>query len=252
MMNENTPNGSVVTLKGVKFHIPGTMCCYGPTCSGKTTWLCRLLKDIENHFYTSDGSTPKRIVYCHNSVHQPMFDVLKEKGVEFKIGMPDDIQSLFPPTKRPGILILDDLMGAVNKNDKALEAVTVTAHHSSIFLIVTQQCLHPRGKNAVQLRQNFHYKVLFPYPGDQQNIKRFLSNNETGEKLKQLHEYYLRCCEHEDYDRYLLIAAHPLEDNRLIKYRTSVLNGEKQTRILVDKRHLENVKLHRDKKRKIH
>lgn len=124
VMNENTPNGSVVTLKGVKFHIPGTMCCYGPTCSGKTTWLCRLLTDRENHFYTSDGSTPKRIVYCHNSVHQPMFDVLKEKGIEFKIGMPDDIQSLFPPTKRPGILILDDLMGAVNKNDKALEAVT--------------------------------------------------------------------------------------------------------------------------------
>lgn len=155
-------------------------------------------------------------------------------------GMPGDVEALFPKSKQPGILILDDLMSAMNKDEQALHTVTVTAHHSNIFLIFTQQCLHPRGRNAVQLRQNFHYKVLFPYPADKQTVKRFLSNNETGEQLKWLYEYYSFCCE--EYNRYFIIAAHPEDENRLATYRTNVLVGEQPQRVLVDKQRLKNFK----------
>lgn len=233
--------GNPVTMEDVKFHIPGNMCCYGPTCSGKTTWICDLLSGIDGHFYTKNNQNVKRVVYCYNSIFQERFKPLQKKGVEFKQGLPSDVESLFPPSKQPGILVLDDLMSEVNSAESTLHTVTVTAHHSNIFLIVTQQCLHPRGKNAVQLRQNFHYKVMFPYPADKQNVKRFLSNCESGDQLKHLYDYYSRCCEDEGYHRYFIIAAHPLEKNRLATYRTNVLKSEGNTKILVDRKRLTNV-----------
>ena len=98
-------------------------------------------------------------------------------------------------------------MSEMNGEENALHTVTVTSHHNNIFLILTKQCLHPRGTDAVQLQQNLHYKVLFAYPADKQTVKRFLSNNETDEQLKWLYEYYMLCCE--EYNRYFIIAAHP-------------------------------------------
>ena len=141
---------------------------------------------------------------------------------------------------QPGILILDDLMSEMNGEENALHTVTVTSHHNNIFLILTKQCLHPRGTDAVQLQQNLHYKVLFAYPADKQTVKRFLSNNETGEQLKWLYEYYMLCCE--EYNRYFIIATHPEDGNRLATYRTNVLQGEEPQRILVDKQRLKNLK----------
>ena len=224
----------------LKFQVPGNMCCYGPTCSGKSTWICKLLSDLEEHFETKNGKPIKRIIYCYNSSFQNAFKTLQKKGVEFMEGMPADVESLFPEKMQPGILILDDLMSEMNREENALHTVTVTSHHNNIFLILTQQCLHPRGKNAVQLRQNFHYKVIFPYPADKQTVKRFLSNNENGEQLKWLYEYYMFCCE--EYNRYFIIAAHPEDENRLATYRTNVLRGEEPQRILVDKHRLKNFK----------
>ena len=232
--------GNTAQMSRLRFQVPGNMCCYGPTCSGKTTWICKLLSNLPEHFQTKNGEAIKRIVYCYNSNFQPAFKILQKKGVEFMEGMPGDVEALFPTSKQPGILILDDLTSAMNKDEQALHTVTVTAHHSNIFLIFTQQCLYPRGRNAVQLRQNFHYKVLFPYPADKQTVKRFLSNNETGEQLKWLYDYYSFCCE--GYNRYFIIAAHPEDENRLATYRTNVLVGEQPQRVLVDKQRLKNFK----------
>lgn len=232
--------GQTARMDRLRFQVPGNMCCYGPTCSGKTTWLCKLLSNLDEHFETKNGKKIKRIIYCYNSNFQPCFKALQKKGVEFMEGMPGDVESLFPEKMQPGILLLDDLMSAMNKDENALHTVTVTSHHSNIFLILTQQCLHPRGRNAVQLRQNFHYKVLFPYPADKQTVKRFLNNNETGEQLKCLYDYYILCCE--EYNRYFIIAAHPEDENRLATYRTNVLVGEEPQRVLVDKQRLKNFK----------
>ena len=123
-------------------------------------------------------------------------------------------------------------MSAMHKDEQALH--TATVHHSNILLIFTRQwCLHPRDRNAVQRRQNFHYKVLFPYPADKQTVKRFLTNNETGQQLKLLYDYYMFCCE--DYNTYFIIATHLEDKNRLATYRTNVLLGEEPQRVLVDK-----------------
>ena len=96
--------------------------------------------------------------------------------------MPGNAKALFPKSKQPGIFILEDLMiRTMNKDEEALHTVTLTAHHSNIFLIFTQQCLHPRGRNAVQLRQNFNSYIQLlnrPLKGFSATMKP--SNNLNG------------------------------------------------------------------------
>ena len=142
--------GETVTMGQLKFQVPGNMCCYGPTCSGKTMWICKLLSELDEHFETKNSEHIKRIIYCYNSNFQNAFKTLQKNGVEFMEGMPADVESLFPEKMQPGILILDDLINEMNREENALHTVMVTSHHN-IFLILTQQCLPPRGKNAVQL-----------------------------------------------------------------------------------------------------
>ena len=57
-------------------------------------------------------------------------------------------------------------------------------------------------------------------------MKRFLSNNETGEQLEWLYEYYILCCE--EYNRYLTIILRNRAEHRLILSR---MRQEKNKRI---------------------
>ena len=66
----------------LKFQVPGNMCCYGPTCSGKTMWICKLLSELDEHFETKNSEHIKRIIYCYNSNFQNAFKTLQKNGVE--------------------------------------------------------------------------------------------------------------------------------------------------------------------------
>lgn len=96
----------------VPFQSRSTICVSGPTSSGKSTFLARLLDNLDGMF-TPD--TPKRILFCYN-VYQPLFDIIqtKSKLIHFHMGLPEesDIKALVDP---PGhaLLILDDLMEPV-------------------------------------------------------------------------------------------------------------------------------------------
>ena len=210
----------------VRFLLPGTMCILGPTCAGKTHWLVKLLADLEAHFNTLGGERVRRVVYCHNSAKQACFESLKRKGVEFHEGMPPSIEALFPTEEtRPGILILDDLMTEINAENGQLELLTTHAHHYNLFVIFTQQTPHPRGKNAVAVRQNCHYKVLFNFPAEKEAVKRYLRNLQGGKALDWLFRWYKKVTTHSDFHRYMVVASHPLDAN-LHSFRTNVLSTE--------------------------
>lgn len=70
-------------------------------------------------------------------------------------GMPADVEALFPQSKQAGILILDDLMSAMNKDEQALHTVTVKAHHRNIFLNIYTAVFAPerqkRGSTVTKL-----------------------------------------------------------------------------------------------------
>ena len=45
--------------------------------------------------------------------------------VQFEEGIPEDIPSLFPPTCRPGVLVLDDLMRDCSDDERILDLFTI-------------------------------------------------------------------------------------------------------------------------------
>ena len=83
-----------------RLRVPGNMQIVGPSLSGKTTWLYRLVRDAPVYFRRVDGSPCffKKIVYCYGSPWQPIFNDFQALGVIFHPNLPDDLETLFPPS----------------------------------------------------------------------------------------------------------------------------------------------------------
>ena len=88
----------------IVFQHPSTMAVAGPTWSGKTSWVAKLLQNISKHFQP----TPSRIVYCFRH-WQPIYDRLKEMipTIEWSDGLPTE--ETFS-TYSNFLVILDDMI----------------------------------------------------------------------------------------------------------------------------------------------
>ena len=59
--------------------------------------------------------------------------------VTFVEGIPEDVPGLFPPSCRPGILILDDLMRNCSDDEGILDLFTKVSHHCDVTCIYLTQ-----------------------------------------------------------------------------------------------------------------
>lgn len=140
-----------------RFLVPGNLQVVGPSLSGKTTWLYRLLKDTDVYFSRENGDPVlfKKVVYCYGGGQwQPVFDKFKALGVEFHQGLPEDVALLFPPSSRPGLVVLDDLMKESAKSDGVSELLTRLSHHLDLFVIALSQNLFGGGKEQASQNRN--------------------------------------------------------------------------------------------------
>ena len=135
----------------------------GFSLSGKTTWLYRLVRDAPVYFRRADGSpcSFKKIVYCSGSHWQPIFDDFQTLGVIFRPSFSDDLEALFPPLARPGMLILDDIMQEAFQSPQVTQLLTRSTHHLELFAITLMQNLYLGGREQATPNRNYHYTVLF-------------------------------------------------------------------------------------------
>ena len=87
----------------------------------------------------------RRIVYCYGQP-QRCFKDMQREGIHFHMGIPKNIQSLFPKDLRPGILVLDDLMRDCSEDQHVLDLFTKGSHHNDVTRIYLTQNLFPSGK----------------------------------------------------------------------------------------------------------
>ena len=73
----------------------------------------------------------------------------------------EDIPSLFPPNRRPGILVLDDLMRNCSDDERILDLFTKVSHHCDVTCIYLTQNLLPPGKFSRSISLNAHYIIAF-------------------------------------------------------------------------------------------
>jgi hypothetical protein len=145
---------------------PFTMMVCGPTGSGKTVWLQKLL--------TSDGIQPpvRRIVWCYGQ-WQPAYDQMSRtmSNIEFVRGIPDDLESesYFNPSVN-NLIVLDDLMTAAKNDHRVGDLFTKGSHHRSLSTIYVVQNLFAQGRASRDVALNSQYLVLFNSPVDRHQI----------------------------------------------------------------------------------
>ncbi|MES9883688.1 MAG: C2H2-type zinc finger protein [Sedimenticola sp.] len=148
-----------------KFRHPFTMIVSGPTSSGKSF----LVKRILQHNLTIVHPPAQRIIWLYRR-WQPLYDVIRATvtpRVEFIQGIPLHIETdtFFDPAIR-NMVVLDDLMSV--KDNRINDLFTEGSHHRNLSVISINQNLY-YNKDPTQ-RRNCQYLILFKSPMDKQSV----------------------------------------------------------------------------------
>jgi len=206
----------------IKFKYPCTTIIAGATCSGKTTWLTRLLTEKQDVF--EDGSPTWHVLYCYG-IYQKAYEEMElvMNDIVFKQGLPteDDLERLAAHAGRK-ILVLDDLAAQCVKSPEIEALFTRGMHHLDIAVVMILQNLYQAGKSATTIARNAFYFVFFENNADRQQIATKARQMYPGNARHMIDAY-------EDAVRerygYLFVDASPGSDVKT-RLRTHVLADE--------------------------
>jgi hypothetical protein len=142
----------------VRLKHPFTCTIAGPTGSGKTQFVFRLIKNANELI----NEPPESIMYCYGEF-QPIFTELP--GVEFQEGLPD--VGRFDGRRRV-LLIIDDLMNEADQN--VCNLFTKLSHHRNVSVVFVTQNLFHKNRHVRTMNLNTHYLVIFKNPRDANQV----------------------------------------------------------------------------------
>ena len=153
---------------------PFTCLVAGPTMSGKTYFVKRLLESL-----SESVDTPiQEVIWCFKE-WQPCYQELEQQGVRFIEGAINS-EELSPQI--PHLVILDDLM---DETDKTIcQFFTRGCHHRNTSAIFIVQNLFNGNKHHRTISLNSQYMVLFKNPRDCHQIEH-LANQIYPRHLKK-------------------------------------------------------------------
>jgi hypothetical protein len=130
-----------------RFKWPFTCMVSGPTMSGKSSFVRKLIK-----FSNVMQPQPERIIWCFDYFQEEFREM---KGVEFHEGLPD----LSILDGKRVLIIIDDLMSETD--DRVTKIFTKGAHHKNASVIYITQNIFNKGKENRNISLNTQYLVLF-------------------------------------------------------------------------------------------
>ena len=139
-----------------------TMCISGPSQSGKTTFLKRLLAQRDELFHTPF----RRVIWCYGIYQHELHNDFRNQGVILYDGIPS-VSDLQPYD----LIILDDLLNESDSSKDLTKMFTQTAHHLPCFIIFVSQNLFPKGKESRTRSLNTHYYAIFKNPRDKSQFE---------------------------------------------------------------------------------
>ena len=126
-------SGDKIEITMFRFFSPTTAMITGPTGSGKTKFVFKLLENLNTMF-----DVPVEKVYYFYGVWQDSFDNKVIENLEFIQGLPDETQIKQIADSKHNLIIIDDLqMSAVN-SPSITNLFSRDSHHRnlSVFLIL--------------------------------------------------------------------------------------------------------------------
>jgi len=212
---------------------PFTCVVAGPSQSGKTMWVMRLLQHKDKMIKTEDGDTVNKIVWYYGSspsIIEPK-DKLKDLDIEFKKGLPEMSAITNHDPSEPMLIVLDDLMLELTKHSNILSHLfTRGAHHSSISCIFIVQNIFPAGGSKTEMRNvalNANYRVFFDNSSDRTQLadisRRTFGNSDA----------ILQCIKETGNEySYAFVDCHPKTPDSL-KLRSNIFPDDEENTVFV-------------------
>lgn len=151
----------------IPFVHPSSILIAGPSKSGKTVFVRRLIEE------KMLSPMPSRIVLVF-SEWQPEYNMLQklQPKTEFIKGpMPNELYDSFS-AQEPSLLVLDDQMTreAYGKTDQVEKYFVQGSHHKNLSVIFILQNLFEKGRGIRTSSLNSNYLVLYKNPRDKGQV----------------------------------------------------------------------------------
>lgn len=201
-----------VHINHVKFRHPFTAFCVGPTMSGKTYFLMKLIQHRDLVI------TPKieRIIYSYKK-YQDIFDTAQD--VEFVQGLNFTLDKSIPT-----LLIIDDQM--MEGNDRIAELFTVNCHHDNTSIIFVTQNLFLQNKDYRTAALNTQYFILFRSPRGTTQVHHLARQMFVGDKARHMVKAYENATS-QPYS-YLIVDLKP-DTPATLRLKSNILPEEGET-----------------------
>ena len=203
----------------VRLKHPFTCTIAGPTGSGKTQFVFRMIKNVNELI----NPPPEKILYCYGEF-QPIFAELPD--VEFHEGLPEI--GRFDGRRRV-LLIIDDLMNEADQN--VCNLFTKLSHHRNVSVVFITQNLFHKNRHVRTMNLNTHYLIIFKNPRDANQVATLARQMYPGRSKFVLEAF-------EDATKkpygYLLVDLKPETDEKY-RIRTNVFPDDDRQNVYVPK-----------------
>jgi hypothetical protein len=194
-----------------------TCCVSGPTRSGKTVFVIKILENLDDMCDVKFDE----IIWCHG-IAQPLHAEIQKKinvPIKFHEGIPhlDEITTM---NSGPKIVVIDDLMAETDENLANL--FTRGSHHRNISIFNLGQNIFHQSKSHRTVSLNSHYFIIFKNPRDKMQIMSFARQVEP-HNAKFIYEAYTDATARPHGYLVFDLKQETPEDMR---YRTNIFPGE--------------------------
>lgn len=199
----------------VVFQHPFTMLIAGPTGSGKTCWITRLLANMNVMIKPNVSET----IWFHGQDQESHKCLQKEfPRMDIVKGLPD-VNAFDPSVRR--LIIVDDLMNQLSGNVIA-DMFTKGSHHTNTSVILAVQNVFSRNKEMRDISLNSHYMVIMKNPRDRLQVRNLDVQMYPGKNgfLTSCYDYATR-----NPHGYLLLTMNQKTDD-MVRIRTNIFPGD--------------------------
>lgn len=179
-MNEN------INSKFLKFRHPFTCIVSGPSFSGKTILVRRILKNYKDSFEI-DVKDKLKVIWCYgqyqNLYKESISDDVDVKYFDYLI-KPEEVLLL-----KPHIIVIDDMMTEMTKSSEMSDLFTKGSHHLNVSVFFIVQNIFHQGKEMRNINLNSQYMILMKSFRNSSQIKH-LEYQIFGEKTKTFQKIF--------------------------------------------------------------
>lgn len=147
----------------LKFQIPCSICVSGPSQSGKTQWILKLIQNrqklFSGDFFELYFCIPEQLSLSPNPIFQEIRKVFP--SAQLHLGLPDITKLNLNFDQTPKLIVIDDLMTEFLASYQMVKLLSVEVHHCNITTIFTLHNLFAPSKFGRTITRNINYKVLF-------------------------------------------------------------------------------------------